>query len=98
VNFNLAQAIINAVLKGKLPTQIKSCNYAYFSKFKAPNPQVDALQKICGMNDVVSPPFPVSKNASASALIASYGATSKEAKIRFSETKKRVFSTIGRGK
>jgi hypothetical protein len=98
VNFNLAQAIVNAVLKCGLPKQIKSCNYAYFSKFEAPNPQVDAFQKICGMNDVVSPPFPVSENASASALIASYGATSKEAKIRFSEAKKRVLSTISRGK
>jgi predicted ATP-grasp superfamily ATP-dependent carboligase len=98
VNFNLAQAIVNAVLKCKLPTQIKSYNYAYFSKVKVSKPQVDALQKIYGITDVVSPPFPVSENASASALIASDGATSKEARIRFGEAKKRVLSTISRGR
>jgi predicted ATP-grasp superfamily ATP-dependent carboligase len=98
VGFNPAQAIINAVLKRELPTNIESCGYAYFSKVEAPNPPVAALQKTYGINDVVSPPFPLSETIAASALIASHGATLNEAKSRFSEAKKRVLNTINRGK
>jgi tyramine---L-glutamate ligase len=97
-NFNLAQATVNAVLEHKLPADIQSCGYAYFSKVKMPNPQVVALQKIYGMDEVVSPPFPVSENSAASALIASHGATLKEARSRFREAKKHVLNTISRGK
>jgi len=98
VGFNPAQAIINAVSKCELPTNIESCGYAYFSKVKVPNPQVDALQKTYGMNDVVSPPFLVSETIAALALLASHGATLDEAKSRFSEAKKRVLESINRGK
>jgi predicted ATP-grasp superfamily ATP-dependent carboligase len=97
-NFNPAQALIINVMKRKLPTHIENCGYAYFSKVKVPHPQIDALQKTYGMNDVVSPPFPVSANAAASALIASHGTTLKETKSKFSEAKKRVLNTINRGK
>jgi len=97
-NFNPAQAIVNAVLKRKLPADIQSCGYEYFSKVETSNPQVVALQKIYGMDDVVSPPFPVVETGAASALIASHGATLKEASVRFREAKKRVLNTITRGK
>jgi predicted ATP-grasp superfamily ATP-dependent carboligase len=97
-NFNPAQAIVNAVLKRKLPTHIQSCGYTYFSKVETPKPQVVALQKTYGMDEVVSPPFPVSENSAASALIASRGVTLKEASARFREAKKRVLNTINRGK
>ena len=97
-NFNPAQAIVNAVLKRKLPTNIQNCGYTHFSKVETPNPTIDALQKTYRMNDVVSPPFPVSENGAASALIASYGATLKEATSRFREAKKCVFDIINRGK
>jgi predicted ATP-grasp superfamily ATP-dependent carboligase len=97
-NFNPAQATINAVLKHELPTHIQSFGYTYFSKVETPNPTIDALQKIYGINEVVSPPFPVSENSAASALIASHGATLKEATSRFREAKKRVLNIISRGK
>jgi predicted ATP-grasp superfamily ATP-dependent carboligase len=97
-NFNPAQAIVTSVLKRKLPTHIENCGYAYFSKVKVPHPQVDTLQKTYGIDDVVAPPFPVSLEAAASALIASHGATLKEAEAKFSEAKKRVLNIINRGK
>jgi predicted ATP-grasp superfamily ATP-dependent carboligase len=97
VNFNPAQAIIDAILKRKLPTHIQSCGYAYFSKVEMPNPQIYALEKIYRMNEVVSPPFPVSENGAASALLASHGTTLKEATLKFREAKKRVLNTISRG-
>ncbi len=98
VNFNPAQAIMNAVLKRELPTNVQSSGYAYFSKIEAPNPTINALQKSYEMDELVSPPFPVSSNGTSSALISSHGATLKEAMVRFREAKKRFLSTISRGK
>jgi len=98
VNFNPAQAMMNAVLKRELPTNVQSCGYAYFSKIEAPNPTINALQKTYKLDELVSPPFPVSSNGTTSALISSHGATLKEATLRFSEAKKRFLSTISRGK
>jgi predicted ATP-grasp superfamily ATP-dependent carboligase len=98
VNFNPAQAIVNSVLKRELPTQVESCGCTFFSKVETPNPTMDAFQETCRMNEVVSPPFPVSESTVASALIASHGDTLQEASTRFRETKKRVLNTINRGK
>jgi len=97
VNFNPAQAIVNSVLKRKLPTQIESCGCTVFSKVETPKPTMDAFQETCRMNEVASPPFPISESTIASALITSHGATSQEASAKFRETKKRVLNTISRG-
>jgi len=98
ISFNLAQAIINAVLKRELPTQIESCGCTVFSKVETPNPTMDAFQETCRMDEVASPPFPISESTIASALITSHGNTLQEASARFRETKKRVLNTISRGK
>jgi predicted ATP-grasp superfamily ATP-dependent carboligase len=98
VNFNPAHAIVNAVLKRELPTNIQSYGYAYFSKVETPLPTIDALQKTYEMNAVISPPFPFSSSGTACALVSSHGATLKAATARFREAKKRVLSTIRRGK
>lgn len=97
VNFNLAEAIVNAVLKRELPTDIQSYGYAFFSKVEASLPTLDALQKTYEVNEVVSPPFPVSSSGTACALVSSHGATVKAATARFREAKKRVFSITRRG-
>ena len=98
VSFNPAQAILNAVLNRELPTSIQSRGYVCFSKVETPNPTMNGLQKTYEMNDIVSPPFPVSHHAAASALVATRGNTLKEAATKFREAKKRVLNTIGRGK
>jgi predicted ATP-grasp superfamily ATP-dependent carboligase len=97
VNFNPAEAIVNAVLKRELPKNIQSCGYAFFSKVETPLPTIDALQKTYDINEVVSPPFPVLENGTACALVSSHGATLKAATARFREAKKRVLSTMSRG-
>ncbi|MBN1358216.1 ATP-grasp domain-containing protein [Candidatus Bathyarchaeota archaeon] len=98
VNFNLAQSIVDAVLKRELPTNVESCGCTYFSKVETPNPTISALQEMYALEDVVSPPFPVSGNNAASALIAVYGATPEKAKADFREAKKLVLNTISRGR
>ncbi len=97
VNFNLAQAIINAVLKHELPSQVRNCGYAYFSKIMTPRPTIFALQKTYGIEKVHSPPFPLSEACAASALISSHGVTLQKAIVGFHEAKKRVLKTVNRG-
>jgi predicted ATP-grasp superfamily ATP-dependent carboligase len=97
INFNPAQAIVDAVLKHELPSQVESCGCTMFSKVETTIPSAGALQKTYGMDEVISPPFPVSNDGTASALIVSYGATLQEASAGFREAKKRVLNTICRG-
>jgi len=97
VNFNPAEAIVNAVSKRTLPKNIQSHGYAFFSKVETPLPTIDALQKTYEINEAVSPPFPVSSNGVVCALISSHAATVKAATARFREAKKRVLDTTSRG-
>ena len=96
VNFNLAQAVVDAVLKHSLPEHVESCGCTVFSKVETYSPTAEALQELYGWDKVVSPPFPVS-NGEASALVASYGETFRDASCGFREAKKRVHDTISRG-
>jgi predicted ATP-grasp superfamily ATP-dependent carboligase len=97
INFNPAEAILNAVSKRKLPIDIQTCGYAFFSKVETPLPTIDALQKTYEINEAISPPFPVSSNSTACALVSSHAATVKAATAGFREAKKRVLSITRRG-
>jgi predicted ATP-grasp superfamily ATP-dependent carboligase len=97
VNFNPAEVIVTAVLKRELPTNIQSYGYAFFSKVETPLPTIDALQKTYEIDEVVSPPFPVSSSGTACALVSFHAATLKAATARFREAKKRVLSITRRG-
>jgi predicted ATP-grasp superfamily ATP-dependent carboligase len=90
IDFNPAQAIINVVLKCELPTRVESCGYVFFSKVKTTTPDIDALQILNEMKEIISPPFPLSGDEAACAMIASYALTLNEAKLHFDEVKKRV--------
>src|SRR5208283_427761 len=41
-SFNVAEALVNAVLKGKLPTKQETRGFVYFSKVETPKPTVSA--------------------------------------------------------
>jgi biotin carboxylase len=98
VSYNLAQAMINSVLDHELPVRNQSEDYAFFSKVKTPTPTTKALQRTYKMDQLVSPPFPVSCNSTACALVLSHGATLKEATAGFHEAKKRLLRITVRGK
>ena len=98
LDLNLAQAIINAVLKRELPTKVESCGFTYFSKVKTPIPSIKALQEAYLIEKIVSPPFPFSERNMPSALILSYGETLQEATLRFREDKEYVLNSLRRGK
>lgn len=95
--FNPAEALLNAVLKGKLPENVRTSGYACFSKIAVPNPAVAALQESYKMCEVVSPPFPVANGGAACALVESHGATVQEAMLRFGEAKKHLQLIISGG-
>jgi predicted ATP-grasp superfamily ATP-dependent carboligase len=94
---NIAQVIVDAVLLQDLPVNIQTCCYAYFSKVKTPCIAVEAFRRVCGLKEVVSPPFPVADDGSACAILLSHGATVNEAMARFGEAKKRFLTIIDGG-
>jgi hypothetical protein len=96
--FNVAEAIVNAVLKNKLPAKHQADGFVYFSKLETPKPTFSAFEKVTQINEVTSPPFPLNNNAKAISLVAGYGDSLDEARGRFEEAKKRLVDIISRGK
>jgi tyramine---L-glutamate ligase len=97
VNFNVAEAMINAILKDELPVTPKTTDYATFLKLKIPKPTISAFNSTVGLSEVVSPPFPLNNNQRSCALIVGKGASAAEASLQLEEAKKRVLNIISRG-
>ncbi len=95
--FNVAQALLNAVLRDELPDSIDCQGVACFSKIETSEPSLSGLLKTMEMHEVVSPPFPISGSKSC-ALIACKAETEKDAELRQREVKKRYLNIIKRGK
>jgi len=96
--FNVGEAIINAVLNGKLHTRLKSNGFAWFSKVESSKPSVNFFQKAAHLSGVISPPFPLSDSAKSISMVAGYGESVGEAKRGFEEAKKRFINIISGGK
>jgi predicted ATP-grasp superfamily ATP-dependent carboligase len=97
-DFNVAQALVNAVLKSELPAKHESHGFACFSKIETPKPTISAFQKAAQISEVVSPPFPLNDNTKACSLIAGHGDSLENARLRLEEAKKRTLNIISRGK
>lgn len=93
-NFNVAEAILNAV-KGTPPTNPQTKGFSCFSKIQTPPPTLASYQQALELGEVVSPPFPLN-DAKASALLASQGETLDVAEARLEEAKKRLWDIMGR--
>jgi len=97
-SFNVAEALVNAVLKGKLSTKQEINGFVYFSKVETPKPTVSVFEKAAQIMEVVSPPFPLDDNEKACSLVAGQGESLDIARLRFEEAKKRLLNIISRGK
>ncbi len=97
-NFNVAEALVDAVLNDDLPTKYEKNGYVCFSKMETPSPTINAFQKAAKLSEVVSPPFPLNDNPKAYGLVAGNGNSLEDAKLRLEEAKKHVLSIICRGK
>jgi predicted ATP-grasp superfamily ATP-dependent carboligase len=96
--FNVAQALVNSVLKNRLPPENENSGYVCFSKLVTPKATIETFQKVAHMSEVVSPPFPINDNSKACALITGQNDSLKDAKLQLEEAKQRVLTLISRGK
>jgi predicted ATP-grasp superfamily ATP-dependent carboligase len=92
--FNVAEAIMNAVLKDTLPTNLEIEGFACFSKVETFKPTIEAFQKASKLRAVVSPPFPLNENEKSITLILGEGDTLNDAKLNLEEAKKRLCNNI----
>jgi predicted ATP-grasp superfamily ATP-dependent carboligase len=90
VLLNPAQAMLDAALSHKLPSDTTINGCACFAKVQTTKMSSNCLRATFKMKSVVSPPFPVSNGPTAFALVSSYGATHHEAALRLKETERNL--------
>ena len=96
--FNPAQALVDSVLERKLPVDCETMGYGCFEKVKTIKPRKTCLPQTYGLEGVFSPPFPVSNDDSAYALVVSHGNTLQEASLRLERNKRGLLSSLhGKG-
>lgn len=93
VNFNTAQAIIHAVANGKLPKNVQTTGYAFFSKLEMPT-RSQNKRETQNMKEIVSPLFSIEENSPAHALVVTYSSSSNGAKSAFYRTKKLMLNNF----
>jgi tyramine---L-glutamate ligase len=96
--FNVAGALVDAVVEGKLPNQLRNKGVTCFSKVETPKPTIEGFQKTAELAEVISPPFPLTDNSKACALVASHGVTLQDANNGLEKTKAHLLNIVGRGK
>ena len=82
VNFNPAQAIIDAVFRRRLPENVQTEGYAFFSKVKVP-PACQIFSETHKLKEIVSPPFPIVTEEPAYAFLATYSDWLEDAQTAF---------------
>jgi predicted ATP-grasp superfamily ATP-dependent carboligase len=91
VNFNPAEALVDAVIGRKLPKNVQCRGYSFFSKVEVP-PRPQIITETYKMEDVISPPFPIEGNKSAYTIIATVSTSPKGAESAFYHAKKRLLN------
>jgi predicted ATP-grasp superfamily ATP-dependent carboligase len=89
-NFNIAQAISDAVINKKLPKNLQCNGYSYFSKIPLTLYSNIESNKFSTVPEVISPPLQIYNNQPAYGFVASYGKTIAKAKSKLDETKNRL--------
>jgi hypothetical protein len=92
INFNPAQAVIDAALKGRLPKNQTTKGCVFFSKVKVAPPTRQALKETYKLKEVVSPPFPIVSDKPACALVAAYSDSPEKAKALFHKARRRLLN------
>jgi tyramine---L-glutamate ligase len=94
ISFNIADALVNAVLKGKLPTEPENRRVACFAKIETPLLSLNTFQKAAKSEAVVSPPFPLEGQTKSFALVIGDAGTLDDARLRLEEAKKNLLNII----
>ena len=93
-SFNVAEALLNAVLKGKLPAKLENEGFACFSKVETSKPTIEAFQKAAKLRSVVSPPFPLNDKPKSVLLSSVKAIALNDAKLHLEEAKKHLLNII----
>jgi predicted ATP-grasp superfamily ATP-dependent carboligase len=93
--FNLAQALIDTIVTGKIPDKNYLVGVACFQKSQTSIPTTGAYRRALKVSGVISPPFPLTGYLDAVTLIMGYGDTTADAQSRLEEAKKSLTSIIG---
>jgi len=88
--FNVAEAVLKAVINEELPKKPSQIGVSCFSKVAVNTPPVSSLKQICEMGWVEAPPFPLSQTGVSYAMLQSKGESIQEASAGLSEAKKRL--------
>ncbi len=89
-NFNIAEALINSAVLGKLPSETEIHGFSCFSKQQIPTPTMEEYQKASKFASIVSPPFPLKGNTESYALAIGYGENVEIACSASEEAKKQL--------
>ena len=92
IGFNVAEAMVDAVVNCKHPARHETLGYVCFSKIETPTPTPLAFQKIAMSSTVISPPFPLNENNKAYTLVFGNGESLAVAQERLEEAKKYLLS------
>ncbi|MCW4030339.1 MAG: ATP-grasp domain-containing protein [Candidatus Bathyarchaeota archaeon] len=87
--FNVADALMAAVLHGKLPEKSETCGFAAFMKINVPKPSMSAFEATTQETMVVTPPFPLDDSETCG-LVMGEGKTAEEAAAALEEAKKHL--------
>lgn len=93
-HFNVAEALMNAVINGNLPEKTENRGVACFSKIEIPTPTLSSFKNAAKLANVVSPPFPLNESSKFVALIIGEGETVDYAMLHLEEAKKRLHNII----
>ncbi len=96
VNFNPAQAIVDAVTSRKLPNNVQTRGYAFFSKVEVP-PRPQNIAETYKLKEVISPPFPIEGNEISYALLATSSTSLSGSQSAFYKAKKRLLKLYCKG-
>ena len=94
VNFNPAEAIVNATMKQKFPKNVQTEGYTFFSKVEVDS-RPQRIASTYQLKDVMSPPFPIELNKPSIAMITTSSTSSKGAQAAFYRAKKRLLKICG---
>lgn len=89
IKINVAEAIMDAILKGKLPEKIDYNGYSRFSKISIEGITPNAYTRTYNMIGIASPPFPTGE-AVVYSMVVSKGPTPELALKRFNQAERKI--------
>jgi predicted ATP-grasp superfamily ATP-dependent carboligase len=93
-SYNVAEALVDSVLKNKLPTKPENHCFVCYSKIETSKPTINAFKKAAKLDTVITPPFPLEGDSKSSALVIGEGNRLDDAKLRLEEAKKHLLNII----